>query len=44
MVGIPEWRMPKGGSNHVTYATPAWWAMEQFKLKYPHADFDRIAF
>ncbi|KAM5534635.1 hypothetical protein V8D89_011647 [Ganoderma adspersum] len=44
MVGILHSGMPKGGSNHVTYATPAWWAIEQLKLKYPHADFDRTAF
>lgn len=46
MVGIIHsgMRKPKGGSNHVTYATPAWWAIEQLKLKYPHADFNRIAF
>ncbi|KZT09279.1 uncharacterized protein LAESUDRAFT_748449 [Laetiporus sulphureus 93-53] len=44
MVGILHSGMPKGGSNHVTYATPAWWAIEQLKLKYPHADSDRIAF
>lgn len=44
MVGILHSGMPKGGSNHVTYATPAWWAIEQLKLKYPHADFNRIAF
>jgi hypothetical protein len=44
MVGILHSGMPKGGSNHVTYATPAWWAIEQLKLKYPHADFNRIVF
>ncbi|EKM54768.1 uncharacterized protein PHACADRAFT_197198, partial [Phanerochaete carnosa HHB-10118-sp] len=44
MVGIFHSGMPKGGSNHVTYTTPAWWAIEQLKLKYPHAGFDRIAF
>ncbi|KAF8259413.1 hypothetical protein EI94DRAFT_1751656 [Lactarius quietus] len=27
MVGILHSRMPKGGENHVTYATPAWWAI-----------------
>ncbi|KAI0317261.1 hypothetical protein OF83DRAFT_155626 [Amylostereum chailletii] len=43
-VGIPHSGMPKGGSSHVTYATPAWWATDQLKLKYPHADFDRVAF
>ncbi|KAH9179857.1 hypothetical protein EDB89DRAFT_1900916 [Lactarius sanguifluus] len=44
MVGILHSGMPKGGSNHVTYVTPAWWAIEQLKLEYPHADFNRIAF
>ncbi|KAG9074875.1 hypothetical protein FRC06_010411, partial [Ceratobasidium sp. 370] len=44
MVGILHSGMPKGGSNHVTYATHTWWAIEQLKLKYPHADFNRITF
>ncbi|KAI9435129.1 hypothetical protein H4582DRAFT_1817885 [Lactarius indigo] len=44
MVGILHSGMPKGAGNHVTYATPAWWAIEQIKLKYPHADFNRTAF
>ncbi|ETW75104.1 hypothetical protein HETIRDRAFT_481777 [Heterobasidion irregulare TC 32-1] len=44
MVGVLHSGMPKGGSNHVTYATPAWWAIEQLKLKYPHADFNRLTF
>ena len=44
MVGIVHSGMPKGESNHVTYATPAWWAIEQLRLKYPYADFDRVAF
>ncbi|KAI0254466.1 hypothetical protein BJV78DRAFT_1152216 [Lactifluus subvellereus] len=44
MVGILHSGMPKGGSNHVTYATPAWWAIEQLKAKYPHADLNRITF
>ncbi len=42
MVGILHSGMPK--SNHVTYAIPAWWAIDQLKLKYPHADFNRTAF
>lgn len=41
MVGILHSGMQKHG--HVTYATPAWWAIEQLKVKYPHADFNRIA-
>ena len=44
MVGILHSGMLNGKSNHVTFATPAWWAIEQLKLKYPHADFNRIAF
>ncbi|KAG6900346.1 hypothetical protein C0995_003870 [Termitomyces sp. Mi166 len=44
MVGIIHSGMLKGESNHVTYATPAWWAIEQLIVKYPHADFNRTAF
>ena len=44
MVGILHSGMLKDGSNHVTYATPAWWAIEQLMVKYPHADFNGIAF
>ncbi|KAG6887384.1 hypothetical protein C0995_015686 [Termitomyces sp. Mi166 len=44
MVGIIHPGMPKGESNHVTYATPAWWAIEQLMVKYPHADFNRTTF
>ncbi|KAH9976275.1 hypothetical protein BGW80DRAFT_1292367 [Lactifluus volemus] len=33
-----------GRSNHVTYATPAWWIIERIKLHYPHADFNRESF
>jgi len=44
MVGILPPRMPKGGSDRVTFATLAWWAIEQLKLKYPHADFNQITF
>jgi hypothetical protein len=36
--------MTKGGSSHVTYAAPAWWAIEQLKLQYRYADFDRHTF
>jgi hypothetical protein len=36
--------MARGGSSHVTYATPAWWAIEQVKLEYPNADFNRETF
>ena len=41
MVGILHSGMPKGASNHVTFATPAWWAVEKIKEHYPHADFYR---
>lgn len=44
MVGILHSGMLKSGGTHVTYATPAWWAIEQLKLKYPHADFNRTTF
>ena len=44
MVGILHSGMAKGGSSHVTYATPAWWAIEQLRLQYPYADFNREAF
>ena len=44
MVGILHSGMPKGASNHVTYGTPAWWIIEQLKLHYPYADFNRTAF
>ena len=33
-----------GESNLVTYATPAWWVVEQLKLRYPDAEFDRDRF
>jgi hypothetical protein len=41
MVGILHSGMMKDESNrdHVTYATPAWWVIEQIMNKYPHADF-----
>ncbi|KAF9075531.1 hypothetical protein BDP27DRAFT_1380708 [Rhodocollybia butyracea] len=41
MVGILHSGMPKGTSNHVTFATPAWYAIEQLKVKYPYADLNR---
>ncbi|KZT25965.1 hypothetical protein NEOLEDRAFT_1156078 [Neolentinus lepideus HHB14362 ss-1] len=44
MVGIVHTGMWKGLWNHVTYATPAWWAIEQLKLEYPHPEFNREAF
>jgi len=44
MVGVLHSGMPKGASSHVTYATPAWWVVEQIKLRYPHADFNRTTF
>lgn len=46
MVGILHSGMRKGGGGgvHVMYATPAWWAIEQLKLEYPYADFERTVF
>ncbi|RPD75680.1 hypothetical protein L226DRAFT_552708 [Lentinus tigrinus ALCF2SS1-7] len=40
MVGILHSGLAQSGSNYVTYATPAWWVIEQLKLQYPHANFD----
>jgi hypothetical protein len=42
--GILHSGMPKGGSNHVTFATPAEFAIEQLKKRYPYADFNRTTF
>ena len=39
IVGFLHSGMPKGLSNHVTYATPAWWFLEQLKKQYPNANF-----
>jgi hypothetical protein len=44
MVGILHSGMRKFDGNHVTFATPAWWAIEQIMTEYPYADFDRTAF
>ncbi|KAJ6463332.1 hypothetical protein C8R45DRAFT_1220189 [Mycena sanguinolenta] len=44
MAGILHSGMPRGISDHVTFATPAWWALEQIKIKYPFADFNRTKF
>lgn len=44
MVGILHSGMPKGTSNHVTFATPAYFALDQIKLHYPNADFYRESF
>ncbi|PIL26642.1 hypothetical protein GSI_11267 [Ganoderma sinense ZZ0214-1] len=44
MVGIVHSGLASAGNNHVTYATPAWWVVEQLKQEYPHADFDRDHF
>ena len=41
MVGLLHSGTPKGGSIHVTYATPAYWVVKKIKAKYPHADFFR---
>ena len=44
MLGVLHSGMPKGGSNHVTSATPAEFAIEQLKKRYPYADFNRTTF
>ena len=44
VVGNLHSGMPKGGSNHVTYAAPARWAIKQLKCKYLDADFNRVTF
>jgi hypothetical protein len=44
MVGIIHSALWNGMHSHVTYATPAWWVIEQIKVQYPHADFDRTSF
>lgn len=44
MVGILHSGMCKVGNSTVAYATPAWWAVEQIKVQYPHADFNRESF
>ena len=44
MLAIPHSSMPKGLSSHITYGTPAWWAVEQLKGHYPHADFNHTTF
>ena len=44
MVGILHSGMDSDRGKHVTYATPAWWVIEQLKIQYPHADFYRTTF
>lgn len=39
IVGFLHSGMPKGLSNHVTYATPGWWYLERLKERYPNANF-----
>jgi hypothetical protein len=41
MVGIMHSGLWKGSISHVTYATPAWWVIDQLKRQYPYADFNR---
>jgi len=41
MIGLLHSGMPRGGSTHVTFATPAWWIIQKIKDQYPHADFYR---
>jgi len=44
MVGLLHSAVRKDDGDFVTYATPAWWVIEQLRLKYPHADSDRMTF
>ncbi|KAF8600150.1 hypothetical protein BDV93DRAFT_608826 [Ceratobasidium sp. AG-I] len=44
MLAILHSGMMKGLSSHVTFGTPAWWAIEQLRARYPHADFNRTSF
>ena len=44
MVGILHSGMLRGATSHVTFATPAWWAIEKLKARYPFADFNRQSF
>ncbi|KEP47577.1 hypothetical protein V565_150820 [Rhizoctonia solani 123E] len=44
MLAILHSGMLKGSSSHVTFGTPAWWAIEQLKVRYPHADFNCTTF
>ncbi|CAE6475016.1 unnamed protein product [Rhizoctonia solani] len=39
IVGFLHSGMPRGLSSHVTYATPAWWFLEQVRKQYPNAHF-----
>ncbi|KAG8718305.1 hypothetical protein FRC09_012863 [Ceratobasidium sp. 395] len=39
ILGFLHSGMPKGLSNHVTYATPGWWYLEQLLKQYPNANF-----
>ncbi|TFY57121.1 hypothetical protein EVG20_g8663, partial [Dentipellis fragilis] len=40
MLAILHSAMPRGPYSHVAFGTPAWWAVEQLKGHYKHADFD----
>lgn len=44
MVAVLHSGMPRGSSSHVTFATPAHFVLDQIKLRYPNADFDRLVF
>lgn len=39
ILGFLHSGMPRGFSNHVAYATPAWWFLEQLRKQYPNAVF-----
>ncbi|GJJ09180.1 hypothetical protein Clacol_003402 [Clathrus columnatus] len=44
MLAILHSGMPRGLNSHVTFATPAWWVLEQLRVHYPYADFNRATF
>ncbi len=44
MLAVLHSGMPRGSSSHVSFATPAHFVLEQIKLRYPNADFDRLEF
>ena len=44
MLAILHSGMSTGQGSHVAFGTPAWWAVDQLKGHYEHADFDRTTF
>ncbi|KAG2007121.1 hypothetical protein CC2G_014839 [Coprinopsis cinerea AmutBmut pab1-1] len=43
-IGILHSGIVNGNNSLVTYATPAWWVIEQLRAQYPYADFNRDHF